>query len=71
MYALACCDSDGRCVGFLGKDNSVINNNSKLTEEYLDVYRNKKDANQRTLQINLGHMLLPNGFDYRVVPVKM
>lgn len=71
MYVLACCDNNGKCFGFFGKDRSVISDENKLTEEYLMVFDKKRDTNEICMQINLGHLLLPNGSAYRVTPVKM
>lgn len=33
-------------------------------------YKKKSEASEKAMQINLGHMLLPNGADFRVAVVK-
>lgn len=71
MYVLACCDDNGVCIGFLGKDGEVIENKEKLTEEHLMTFRGKKDTNEKCTQINLGRLLLPNGAKFRVTPVRV
>ena len=69
MYYLACCDNDGRCFGFLRKDRTVSQNPDAEMEKLM-AFKKKKDTNEIVLQINLGHMLLPNGYKYRVTAVK-
>ena len=69
MYYLATCDNEGRCFGFLKNDNT-ISKNPDIEAEKLLSFKKKSEANERALQINLGHMLLPNGTPYRVAIVK-
>lgn len=69
MYYLACCDNDGRCFGFLRKDRTVSQDPDAEMEKLM-AFKKKKDTNEIVLQINLGHMLLPNGCKYRVTAVK-
>lgn len=69
MYYLACCDNDGRCFGFLREDRTVSQNPDTEMEKLM-AFKKKKDTNEIVLQINLGHMLLPNGCKYRVTVVK-
>lgn len=70
MYVLACCDSNGRCFGFLREDKTVErdpdNNLDKLKK-----FSKKSDTSEICLQINLSHALLPNGISFRVTPVKL
>ena len=69
MYYLATCDNDGRCFGFLRKDRSISKNPDNEVDKLM-AFKRKSDANEIVLQINLGHMLLPNGVSYRVAVVK-
>ena len=69
MYYLACCDNDGKCFGFLRKDRSISHDPDNEMDKLMS-FKRKKDANEIVLQINLGHMLLPNGCGYRVAIVK-
>ena len=69
MYYLACCDNDGKCFGFLRKDRSISRDPDNEMDKLM-FFKRKKDANEIVLQINLGHMLLPNGYGYRVAVVK-
>lgn len=69
MYYLAACDNNGKCFGFLKKDRT-ISKNPDADMDQLMVFKRKKDTNEITMQINFGHMLLPNGPAYRVVAVK-
>ena len=70
MYCLATCNDDGRCFGFLRADETIsINPDNEINK--LMVFKKKREANEKALQINLGHMLLPNGKSYRVAVVKM
>lgn len=77
VYVLACCDADGRCFGFLRNDKETVETDGKKLDETnfiknnLAVYKRKKDTNEICMQINLGHMLLPNGRAYRVTPVRV
>lgn len=68
-YYLACCDSDGRCFGFLRTDDTVSKDPDNEVDKLL-VFKRKSDANEKVLQINLSHALLPNGFPFRVTPVR-
>lgn len=69
MYYLACCDDRGKCIGFLRKDKTVSDNPDNEMEKLM-AFGKKKDCNEMMLQINLSKMLLPNGFNFRVTPVK-
>lgn len=69
MYYLAVCDSDGKCIGFL-KNNMEISKNPDDELNELMSFKKKSDSNERVMQINLGHSLLPDGFPYRVTTVK-
>lgn len=71
-YYLAVCNEDGICVGFLKQDDTVCTDADLLDKhpEILLSYKRKADANEKVLQINLSHLLLPNGIPYRVVAVK-
>ena len=69
MYYLACCGDDGRCFGFLKKDRTISYDPDREMDKLMS-FKRKKDTNEIVLQINLGHMLLPNGSSYRVTPVK-
>ncbi len=69
MYYLACCDNNGRCFGFLKKDRTISKDPDNEMDKLM-AFKRKKDTNEIVLQINLGHMLLPNGCSYRVTAVK-
>ena len=69
MYYLATCDNAGKCFGFLKKDR-FISTNPDAEMDKLMAFKRKKDTSEIVLQINLGHMLLPNGVGYRVAVVK-
>lgn len=69
MYYLAACDNDGRCFGFLRKDRTVSRDPDNEMDQLM-AFKRKKDTSEIVLQINLGHMLLPNGCEYRVAVVK-
>lgn len=69
MYYLAVCDSDGKCIGFL-KNNMEISKNPDDELSELMSFKKKSDSNEKVMQINLGHYLLPDGFPYRVTTVK-
>lgn len=68
-WYLACCDDNGKCFGFLRKDHTVSRDPDSEIEKLMSFHR-KKDANEIILQINLGHLLLPDGANYRVATVK-
>ena len=68
MWYLAACDNDGKCFGFVTKDDKVTENTEDLSK--LKAFKTKKETNKIVMQINLGHMLLPNGRPYRVCAVK-
>lgn len=70
MYYLAACDDDGRCFGFLKTDETISRNPDNEIDKLM-VFKKKREANEKALQINLGHMLLPNGRSYRVAVVKV
>jgi len=69
MWYLACCDNDGRCFGFLRKDRTVSTNPDAESEKLMS-FKRKADTNETIMQINLSHMLMPNGVAYRVTAVK-
>ena len=69
MYYLAACDSDGKCFGFLKKDRTISTNPDAEMDQLMG-FKRKKDTNEIVMQINFGHMLLPDGPDYRVAVVK-
>jgi len=69
MWYLACCDSNGECFGFLRKNDTVSTNPDAEMDNLLS-YKTKKEANEKVMQVNLGHMLLPNGAPFRITPVK-
>ena len=69
MYYLAVCDSDGKCIGFL-KNNMEISKKPDDELNELMSFKKKSDSNEKVMQINLGHSLLPDGFPHRVTPVK-
>ncbi len=68
MYYLACCDSDGKCFGFLRQDKTVSKNPDNERDELMK-FKKKSDSNEIVLQINMSQML-PNGYPFRVVAVK-
>lgn len=69
MYYLAVCNNDGICYGFLKKDGG-ISTDPDNEKDLLEMFRKKSEANKKCLQINLGHMLLPDGALFRVAVVK-
>jgi hypothetical protein len=69
MYFLAACDDSGRCFGFLRKDGSV-SKNPDAEPDKLKSYEKKAYADEKAMQINLGHALLPDGSPFRVAVVK-
>ena len=69
MYYLAACDNKGKCFGFLRKDRTVSNDPDNEMDQLM-AFKRKRDTREIVLQINLGHMLLPDGCDYRVVAVR-
>lgn len=69
MYYLATCDNTGRCFGFLKKDRTISKNPDAEINQLMS-FKRKSDANEIVMQINFGHMLLPNGASYRVAVVK-
>lgn len=69
MYYLATCDSEGKCFGFLKNDKTISKNPDKEMDDLLG-FRTKAIAQEKALQINMGHLLLPNGSPYRVAVVK-
>lgn len=75
MWILACCNDEGNCFGFLSKDRTVITDiklleDSDYVKKNILSYKTKKETNEICTQINLSHALLPNGFAFRVCPVK-
>lgn len=70
MWYLACCDNNGKCFGFLRKDKTVSTNPDAELGKLMS-FKRKADANETIMQINLSHMLLPNGSAYRVTAVKV
>jgi len=69
MYYLAACDIDGRCFGFLRTDNTISKNPDKEMDKLI-CFKKKSEASEKVMQINLGHLLLPNGAPFRVAVVK-
>ena len=70
MWYLACCDDEGKCFGFLRKDKTVSTNPDAELGKLMS-FKRKADTNETIIQINLSHMLLPNGSAYRVTAVKV
>lgn len=68
MYYLACCDSEGRCIGFLRNDRTMSKDPDNEMDKLMK-FKKKSDCNETVLQINLSR-LLPNGYPFRVTPVK-
>ena len=69
MYYLAVCNDEGICYGFL-KANNTVTKNPDADRDNLMCFKKKSDANSKAMQINLGHLLLPHGADFRVAVVK-
>lgn len=69
MYYLAVCDDEGRCFGYLRTDNTVSKNPDEEMNQLMS-FKKKKDASEKVMQINLGHLLLPNGAPFRVTIAK-
>ena len=69
MYYLAVCNNEGKCFGYLRIDNTVSENPDEEMDKLL-CYKKKSEASEKAMQINLGHVLLPNGSDFRVTVVK-
>ena len=78
MYYLACCDDNGICIGFLKKDRRVSENpdrdkenlNLDRDKENLMCFTKKRDAYKIINQINLSHLLMPNGYPFMVAVIK-
>ena len=72
MYYLACCDDEGKCIGFLRNDKTMSTDPDNEMEKLMS-FKKKADTNEICMQINLSHGLFPNGmrYDFRVTPVKM
>lgn len=70
MWYLAACDDDGVCFGLLRKDKSVSENPDAEASELM-TFKKKKQASKTVMQINLSYKLMPNGYQFRVVPIKM
>ena len=68
MYYLAVCDDEGMCFGYLRTDNTVSENPDEEINQLMS-FKKKKDASEKVMQINLGHLLLSNG-GFRVAVVK-
>ena len=68
-YYIACCDNDGKCMGYLKNDDSVSSDPEKDLNELMN-FDTKTDANTKVMQMNLGRLLLPNGAPYRAVAVR-
>lgn len=69
MYYLAVCDDEGRCFGYLRTDNTVSKNPDEEMNQLMS-FKKKKDASEKVMQINLGHLLLSNGAPFRVTVAK-
>lgn len=69
MWYIACCDSEGKCFGFL-KKNRTVSTDPDIDVNDLMNFRTRKQTNETCLQINLAHALLPDGPSYRAVAVK-
>ena len=69
MWYLAACDDDGKCFGFLRKDKTVSKDPDNEVDKLM-TFKKKADTNEICMQINLSRMLMPNGFTFRVAPVK-
>ena len=69
MYYLACCNNKGECFGFLKKDRTVSTDPDNEMKQLMS-FKRKGDTNEIVMQINMSHMLMPNGCPYRVVAVK-
>ena len=70
MYYLACCDSNGKCIGFLRNDRTMSKDPDNEMDKLMS-FKKKGDANEIVMQINLSRMLLPNGYPFRVTPVRI
>lgn len=68
MYYLACCDSEGKCIGFLRNDRTMSEDPDNETDKLM-AFKKKGDANETILQINMSR-LLPYGYPFRVTLVK-
>ena len=69
MYYLACCDDKGKCFGFLRKDKTVSTDPDREKDQLMS-FKKKVDSNETVMQINLSKLLMPNGYPYKVTPVK-
>lgn len=70
MYFLACCDNEGKCIGFLKRDKQSISTDPDRERNELLSFKRKQDTNEITMQINMSHLLLPNGYAFRVCAVR-
>lgn len=69
MWYLAACDGTGKCIGFLKKDKTISSDPDSEMEKLMS-FKRKKDTNEIVMQINLSYVLLKDGCEYRVTPVK-
>jgi hypothetical protein len=69
MWYLAVCDDTGKCIGFLKKDKTISSDPDSEMENLMS-FKKKKDTNELAMQINLGHVLIKDGCEYRITPVK-
>ena len=69
MYYLATCDDNGKCFGFLRKDETISKDPDNEIDKLMS-FQMKAKCHEKALQLNLGRLLLPNGRAYRVVPVR-
>lgn len=68
MWYLACCDNEGKCIGFLRENHTVSTDPDN--DKSLISFKRKKDTSELVNQINLSHMLMENGYPFRAVAVK-
>lgn len=74
-YVLACCNNDGICFGFLNNARQVetderLLDDSRWCDKNLMTFRTKRESNETVMQINFSHLLLHNGYPFRVVAVR-
>lgn len=69
MWYLAVCDDEGKCIGFLREDRTVSKDPDNEKDKLMK-FKRKKDTNETCMQINLSRMFLPEGYPFRVAPVK-
>ena len=68
-YYIACCDDNGKCIGYLKNDDSVSSDPDKDIDELM-CFDTKPAASEKVMKANLSRLLMPSGIPYRTVAVR-